>query len=451
MKSTSRKKKYALYGVSAVVAFFLLGFLYPIVIPNEDDVGLGQPVSSFELVSTRNYAVVPLTFSDSSPSDLENFPSTEELQDSIFSKEGAVRSWLTTQSYGMFELRGTVFDAVSYPTPYIVDTATGQPMWLEEFVSVDLPERVNLEGFDAVIFVPLHQDALSTAVVFSTSGEREWDTFLINGSNVSGEIGLAWVPIRVGKDSSNNLINSFSERWVAWERYGQDEVSMGTWDSPLTHFQATFLHEMIHELGAVGHANTRTGDGVGHQLADPDSDWFKWEYGNHFDLMGLSPYSQGLSSFFAHRLGWTSDRVITVEAGESATVTLHPNDSPVGTVGVQMLNRGEYTTWPYLQDADFTETGYWIEVLPGERPFSSNLDFVLANAEGVIIHQTDGVAPFLLDPSPEALRQYEWGEIADVSDMVLRKGESFEDDRVRIEVLGINPDSSVEVRVSKTR
>ena len=449
MKSVNRTRQYVIYGVSAVVAFLLLGLLYPIVIPNEDDIGLGEPVSSFDIVSARNYAVVPLTFTDSSPADKKNFPSSQELQESIFSKEGPVRNWLTTQSYGMFEVRGTVFDAVPYPAPYIVDTSTGQPMWLDEFVSIDLPERVDLAGFNAVIFVPLHQDALSTAAVFSSSGEREWDTFLINGSNVSGKIGLAWVPIRVGKDSSGNVISSFSERWVAWERYGPDEVSMGTWDSPLSHFQTTLLHEMIHELGPVGHANTRTGDGVGHQLANPDSDWFNWEYGNHFDLMGLSAYSQGLSSFFAYRLGWTKDRVITVEAGESATVTLHPNDSPVGTVGVQMFNRGEYTTWPYLQDADFTETGYWIEVLPGERPYSSNLDFVLANAEGVIIHYTDGVAPFLLDPSPQALRQYEWGEIADVSDMVLRVGETFQDDRIRVEVVGINPDRSVEARVEK--
>ncbi len=438
-------KRIVIAAAAAVGIFIGGGLLYGEVVFRqgiaEEERPRGQKLTSydFETVRTRNIAVFPLTFQDSTAQQLETLPTAKQLQTVMFDKSSAVAKYLDSQSFGQFTMTGKVFEPIALAENFI--QPDGSPKWIQGFDSIELPINLDLGSYDTIIFVPMTAaGTLSTAVVFDgpTTG------FAINGDAVPSNLGLMWLPIDV-----SDSINNFKETWVGWTNAQVDEFKEGTWISPLTQFERTFIHELVHDLGVFGHANSRTGDGVPYWQADNLAEEWDVEYGNNFDIMGNSSSAQGLSSFFKHRLGWISDRVITILEGASQRVQLEPNDSPTGFIGVQIINKGVFNQWTFRQDADYTETGYWIEVLPRKSPYSSNLDFVSSNADGLIIHVTDGISPLLLDASPGPTRKYDWGKIADLSDVVLRPGESFSDGVIEITNVQASEEGTVSFLISK--
>jgi hypothetical protein len=441
---SNRKIRIAIISAAAALGIFIGGgFLYPVLQNQGNQTGLGKAVDEFAPVTSRHVAVFPLTYADTTADERDRFPSTEQLNKSLLADGSEVLEYLSAQSFGKFTLTGTVFETTQVDENYL--NADGSPRWIDGFDSIDIPNVGDLRAFETIIFVPMHAKALSQAVTFDSPRTP----FVLNGAKLAKDTGLIWLPLQVGTYPDGSTVSSFDSRWVGWAKAEPGEYVEGTWDSPLTQFQETFVHELLHDLGFKGHANSRTGDNEPYWLADKDAVEYNHEYGNPFDIMGYGSWSQGLSSFIKNRLGWVSDRVVTIEIGQTMTVTLAPNDSAQGVVGVQLFNDGNYTQWDYLQDTDFSETGYWIEVLPQSSNFSSKLDFVNQNSKGLIIHVTDGVSPFLLDASPSPLRNYEWGSSADLSDVALKAGQSFDDGSLSISNVFVADSGEVSFTVGK--
>ena len=394
--------------------------------------------------SPYRVAIVPLLFKDTASDAIAKFPTGLDIQRQILDKDSFVQSWLTDQSFGSFVLVGKVFDAVSINQNFLYPNGE---TFKNDKDPIDIKISESYQGYDLLMFVPMNDKRLGGANSFTTAYKCN---FRINGNLVPATQQMLWMPIRIGSDEFGNSQNSFLDQEETYTRATEKEFEEKTRKTSYTYFQSTFLHELIHTLGYGAHANSRTADGKVYTESLPSSEKIEKEYGNLFDVMGSGEYMLGLSSYIKYVLGW-SDRFGNVAFGETKTFTLSHNESKQGLIGIRMVNSDYQEALSPDEKLIFWGGGYWIEVLPKNSKYSSRLDFVEANSEGIVIHQTEAISAWLLDASPNPIRKYNWGTAPDTSDVVLREGQSFNDGTISITNVKVQSTGQVTFTVSKQK
>ena len=265
---------------------------------------------------------------------------------------------------------------------------------------------------------------------------------LVNGERLRSLCKVQVTFAHVGhqfRDVQYPFANTFEDFVKYVELPGTETLPIET-ASPLSAFEETFLHELIHVMGISTHAMSSTNGTRTHNAPEVEGNQtFLWEdYGNKYDIMGSAEWSQGLNSEYRSRLGWIGDdrAVLVDEAVEGLSVELNPIDLAEGPVMVEVRLPFTYAfDDPFLAAIERSENqGYVLEVWPAENSYYwSNNVGIPGGTNGLTVYLTDGYSSAILDASPSPNIDYSWGTYYDLGDVALRPGNTFDDGILRIE------------------
>ena len=394
-------------------------------------------------------AFVRVTFADETTYAEGLFPSAIELEQILVGADSRVRSYLDHVSYGQFELEGSFIADVKIGLGAEIDGRTRELTDLG-VIDLDIP-NFDESDYDVVSLIVLSDFGLGGSRAGGPYSEDGFE-LLVNGERLESLCKLQVTFAHVGhqfRDVQYPFVNTFEAFVKNVELPGTETWPIET-ASPLSGFEETFLHELIHVLGISTHAMSSTNGIRTHNALEVEGNQtFLWEdYGNKYDIMGSSEWSQGLNSEYRSRLGWIGDdrAVLVDEAVEGLSVTLNPIDLAEGPVMVEVRLPFAYALDDsFLAAIERSENqGYVLEVWPAENPYYwSNNVGILGGTNGLIVYVTDGYSSAILDASPSPNIDYSWGTYYDLGDVALRPGNTFDDGILRIDNVELLDDGRV--------
>jgi len=391
-------------------------------------------------------AFVRVAFSDS---DQTRLPTVGDLEDQLLGQDSRVSAYLNSVSYGQFELLGEFVADVTLDLPASVD---GRAREWEELgtLSLDIPGFVESD-YDAWAFVVVSDFGLGGSV----SGLLAPEAVVVNGGPVE-TLCKYWASFaHVGYfagDSAGAFQDTVNDTTAYVAVPGSDGLEVET-ETPLSPFERTFIHELIHTLEIQTHALSSTNGERMHNAEEVagNGDYLWRDYGNRYDVMGTSEFSNGLTTLYRSLLGWIpEERSSTIGEPGVFDVTLEPLSSSEGIVTAEVRLPGRYFQGdPFVAASSRTENeGYVFEVWPTDDPYYWYPSLGLpGGAGGVVIQRTDGYSSALLDASPSANYQYSWGAEADIADVALKPGAEFDDGVIKVSDVVVNAGGSVSFTV----
>ncbi|RPH29034.1 MAG: PKD domain-containing protein [Bacteroidales bacterium] len=399
-----------------------------------------------QLRTSIKIGVFPIDFTDI-PADMRSqWPTKSQWSSILF--DGVIKQYFDTISYNNCVITGDVFDYTTSnlqfwdPTTGKVKTETE----VLETLDINAP-GYNPDNYDYVIFLVGHDARLG--------GSRSYIwSYKVNGVQYAKPGVVAFFEIgRYNRNPSYRVENSTIERnsyllpitTTTPPTTEEDYVKQ-----PLSNFDQTFSHELIHSLGIGAHANSRTNNGKpDYEPEDTDpSNEGNWnnEYGNLYDIMGGSGgYGSSLNGYFRHHIGFMNDDMLNIiDTYTTQTVTAYPLNSKSGKRLIAVYHPAYPTQWPGI----FKNDGYTLEVRTAGTfdPMLSH-DLLKENLEGLFVMKNSGLQNLLLDMSPSPNVIYDWGSFYDIRDVVLKPGMIYENSDVKFSDVIKNADGSFTVTI----
>lgn len=431
----------------------------------------------------NNVAVIPVTFADTPQSEKDKFPTQQDFEQLIFGNNNKINEYFNLMSNGLFSYDGKVFPTINLSQEMILkETPSGKVGDVETILfkfethydgepNYENPVDFQIPGFfdnyeetglpyDLIIFIPMYHNPQFGAWQSMTESK----TPVINGIEImDNHSRVIKLPVVVDDDPDSGIpSNHLTDTYIQFplpltDEYGYQKEGEGfrTYLSP---FERTLVHEWTHSFGIKTHANSMIGNGIPYyEERNPRSNEFFWlGYGDLYDVMGKSQYAQYLNAAFRAELGWLSrDNFLTVvDTYEKSSIILGDNlstdGSDVQAIHVHLPNQfwAQQEYGSNVQSCIFNKS-YFIESISQNSPYGQRLssEFLRNNTEGVFVRYFDGVTSNLLDMSPSKFVDLNGYDYYDVTDVVLKPGEVFEDAYVYIHNQGKNPDGSFNIDV----
>ncbi len=394
-------------------------------------------------------AVFPVTFTDVPLEYRNQFPTQSEFKELLFGNNSKIQEYFDVISYNKLNFTGDVFDyTVANYKPWSPGASIKEASDILKNVNINAPAGFNPSNYDRIIVLIGHDAALggSRAGSFNlkingvTNNHRGVATFFRLG-RYNRETNY---PVRSSiTQNSHTLVVSSTNPPKSYEPEQP---------YPLSSFESTYIHEVIHSMGIGAHANSRTNNGKHDyepQDANNGSNWEN-EYGNMYDIMGKAGgYASTLNGYFRRVLNLMDDSMLNIlDSYTTQTVTVHPINYTSGKRLIAVYHPDFPTQWPGIYQND----GYTLEVKANSTfdPLTS-IPEVKGNADGLFVYKNSGLKNLLLDMSPAPNVAFGWGDYYDVRDVVLKPGMTYENDEVKFSNVIKNADGSfnVTIRVKK--
>ena len=435
-----------------------------------------SPVKGKAAYRYGNIAVIPVTFADTPQSVKNRFPTQQDLNDMIFGNGNKITEYFNYMSNGLYKYEGNVYPTINLEQDMIFDEY-GNPdlnaFLVKEEYSYDGSDSDNenvinffIQDFfesplvyDVIIFVPMYHEI--TYGAWANSSKSATPT--INGVEIMDDhTSVISLPIIIKDDVEFGApVNTFTDTYVWFPLPYVDEYGNqveGNEDLYLHPLERTLIHEWIHTFGIGTHANSMISDGIPYyQEKDiANNEFFFSSYGDLYDVMGRASYSENLNAAFRAEIGWLNSLMISDY--ELRSVVLGDNLS-IDTKKIQAIQLN--LPGQYFSEQEFNvnvlscmfNKGYFIEYISSNSPYTSriNTEWLRNNKEGVFVRYFDGGTSQLLDMSPSKFADFEWGKYYDITDVVLKPGEIFEDGYVYIHNKKRNSDGTynIDVQIKK--
>ena len=436
------------------------------------------PVKAKAAYRYGNIAIIPVTFADTPQSIKNKFPTEQDLNEMIFGYGNKITEYFNYMSNGLYKYEGNVYPTINIEQDMIFDEY-GNPdldaFLVKEKVSYDgsEPNNENVVNFiikdffesplvyDVIMFVPMYHETTYGAWANSS----QYATPTINGVEIMDDhTSVISLPIIIKDIVERGVpINTYTDTY-SWfplpyvDEYG-NQVE-GNEDMYLNPLERTLIHELIHTFGIGTHANSMISDGIPYyQEKDFSSnEFFFSSYGDLFDVMGRASYSQNLNAAFRAEIGWLNS--LMVSDYELRSVVLGDNLS-IDSNNIQAIHLN--LPGQYFGEQEFNTNvlscmfnkGYFIEYLSSNSPYTKriNTEWLKNNKEGVFVRYFDGGTSQLLDMSPSKFVDLNGYIFYDITDVVLKPGEVFEDGYVYIHNKSRNADGTynIEVKIKENK
>jgi len=398
-----------------------------------------------DLGSSVNIALLPMISYTLNETERANLPSTEYLYNSFLADDSIVNKYLYTVSNSKFKITGTVFEYTILDVPFM--KSGEQETWIRNLSKYNFQIK-NFDDSNFDIVVPVFID---NNIYGSSMANAFFESFLVNDSIVSSKNFILFGTLKNDAIGFSNTFNNFNKGFAIPTVKEFIELSIV---SPFTESQRTFVHELFHTLYIKTHALSRTSNGIPHYLdSNPEINrFFTRDYGDFYDIMGTSEYSFQLNTGYRDFFGWIEDQKIRIDNYETKTFTLYPITNASELISAEIRIPYKYALDDYQRAAQvcYENAGYYLEVRNSSDIYAPQLKnkYLSSNSEGIQIRYTDGYSTFLLDASPSKNIIYDWGEINDITDVVLKPGNFYEDEYVKIENIKKNQDGSFTLTVT---
>lgn len=397
-------------------------------------------------------AVILIEFSDTPKSTRAKYPNPKQIEKTFFGAGSTLTEFYSDMSHGhLAGLTGAVYGPFVHPRTLqdLVDSGDyDDPDYARKYLTntgsaIQIP-GFSAEDFEMVLFIALDDYGGEPGGLTNT-----W-TFRINDQDV--HIMGTVEALQVGYDKRDPVAPFYDDFALKHSGtvFSPEAVDNGG-EIPLDHaghnmtkFERISAHEIVHAMGIFTHAKSSLGDG--YPLARPPdnklSDFEAEDYGDHFALMGRAEFSVSMTAAYRDSLGWYDKSVkTTLKSIGKHQVTLYPSGAASGARAVEI--RLPYQINEFYLPPNFRQNeGYFIEARDSGYKWDSALmnPAVAENTKGVLVTFNDGYTSWLLDMSPSPYLRFDWGEVPDKRDMVLKPGMTFSAPEVTITCTGVTGD-----------
>lgn len=419
-----------------------------------------QGGKSKDSVTEFKIAVIIVDFSDTDPTIRAMYPTKSDLETLFFDSSSLINEYLKDMSYGKFTgLTGDVFGPFTHPR------TIGDLVSSGDYAKEDYPQTYLLDTGSA-IQIPGFDIADYDSVQFISYDDYSWNpggltglwTFKINDTDVENYTSTVQA-LHIGyenRDTNYDLYNEYTQKqdgsvFVPKDVDENGEVSVPHPDHNMTRFERTFLHELIHAMGIFTHADSAIADGVALYSPNDENDFHHEEYGDFFSMMGNAEFATSVCTAYRDMLGWyddTTQKTITTPGVHAAVVYPVGNAKGVHSVEIRLPYKiDEFFSMP---EENRLNDGYFLEVRASQNKWDSGLKSpqLEENTKGVMVTFNDGYTSWLLDASPSPYLNYDWGEVADKRDVVLKPGMSLNAPDVTITCTAKNADGGYELEIN---
>ncbi|RPH28635.1 MAG: PKD domain-containing protein, partial [Bacteroidales bacterium] len=379
------------------------------------------------------------------PSDMRAlWPTQSQWNTIMFNSK--IKQYYDMISYNNCTVSGTVYNYTTSNLQYW-NPSTGALKTVNEViasVNINAP-GYNPANFDYVVFLIGHDARLGGSQSYSY-------TYRVNGVQYT-KPGLVTF-FKIGKNNrvaSNSIENSTVDKnsyLLPITTTNPPTTEEDYVKHPLSNFEQTFIHELIHSLGIGAHANSRTNNGKPDYVSqDPNNNgYWNSEYGNLYDIMGGSAsYGSSLNGYFRRHIRFMDDNMLHIfRTYTTQTVTVYPLNNTSGKRLIAIFHPAYPTQWPGLYEND----GYTLEVRTAgtfDPMLTHNL--LKGNLEGLFVIKNSGLQNLMLDMSPSPNIHYSWGDFYDIRDVVLKPGMVYENNDVKFSNVIKNGDGSFTVTI----
>jgi hypothetical protein len=409
-------------GVNMKIILCIIGFCFYLGVPA---IITAQPQkgADYQVIDHAHVAVILIDYPDTKYDIRDLYPSKEEIGNEIFSPTGKIQRYFEAMSYTKFQLSGEVFGLFTHQDS-ISAANNFQSDFLTTITTIQIP-RFQFSDYTHFVFIS-YNDYVNAVNIALTDG-----IVTINDMEYTLPVYLK-MTIQIGhlyRNPSYPFVNSFrdifgSQIFVPLQVDPFGEIDLPNYTG-ITSFQRTFLHEMIHALGIWVHAYSKTNGNRYFYEAPVNNnyDFLNREYGNVFDIMGVSWFGFSLNGGYRDLLGWTDEvNRIKIDKYSKQRIRLYPINRNEGYRICEIRIPYKYSPFGYKNQ------GYFLEVHENDEWDSTLTNInINDNTKGIILLETDGYQTSLLDASPSSNLDYNWGSYPDLRDVALRPGMSFRD------------------------
>lgn len=399
----------------------------------------------YNQVTSSKLAVFLIDFTDIPPVQRAEFPTKSNWEEILFSDTSKIVKYFKNLSYGDFTLDGDVYDYTTSNVTFWNDpSAWNIASEVDVLNSIDITAPgFDINTIDHCVFIICHDAAIGQSITTNQN-------FTINGQAYNENCIVTY--FQKGDWGRDAATFFYSDQLVSKRNYVIPVNATTLIEQPVihdySHFYGTFLHEVGHIMGISDHANSST-NGANYDY-EPEitnnSDFMNHDYGNKYELMGKQQYGIGMNGGYRDIIGFMDTSMISTSNWYgTVTHTVHPIASTTGKRYIEILMPDQINFMGYKR------TGYGLEIKT-----ANGLDTMLTvpelsgNTDGFFVYKIDGVHNKLLDMSPSAnvTDQNSGAVYADIRDVVLKPGMSYENNDILLENVVNNGDGTFSIDVT---
>ena len=398
---------------------------------------------NYPKVDNWNIAVFPIDFADVPTVYRDSFPTKQEWSDILFQSD--ISTWFNTTSYGTTTITGEVYDYTTSSEVFF--TGTGVIPFSQVLGSIDITaSEFDMTNYDYVVFITCHDAAVQQSITSPKDFTINGTAYNENVVCVSYQNGIWW------RDAAHYLQNDqLMDSTTYVIPTGSNNALEGTATYPMHKFESILLHELGHSMGLDNHANTSTnGNQPDYTTEIPNNENFMDQgYGNKFDLMGKREYGVTMNGGMRDFCGLLdTSNIYSKNWYGTTTITVSSLMSNTGKRYIEVLLPEEQDFFGYKHH------GYGLEIRTATN-YSSMLSMseLSGNLDGFFVYKIEGTKNHLLDMSPSNNLDYEGSLWADIRDVVLKTGMTYENDDVKFENVVDNGDGtwSIDITIKATK
>ena len=401
-----------------------------------------MPTSQVKYPKIDNYnvAIFPINFTDIPAQYVDSMPTQQEWQEILF--QGDIPQWFQDMSFNTTTFTGDVFDYTTSSAVFM-DPSSHTPMAYQDILdNLDfIAPGFDIDSYDYIVFITCHDAAVQQSITTDKN-------FTINGESISRPVvctsyqaGVWW------RDSGNWLYNNQLTDSIAYIiPSGTGVAEEGPATYPMSRFEAVLLHEIGHSMWLDNHANSSTnGNQPAYATEIPNNSGFlNSEYGNKFDIMGSREYGITMNGSMRDICGLLdSSAIYSKNWWGKTTITVKPLSAGNGKRFIEVL-------LPDVSDnLGHKNHGFGLEIRPLDNYTTMMSNPLLSeNTNGFFVIRTNGTENLLLDMSPSDNITFAGSNFADLRDVVLKQGMTYEDDDVKFENVVNNADGTWSIDIT---